>query len=80
MNHIRPQTDLREAPVGNDHQGYYDRPTSDDTPMLLGQEPLANTTNGEVPQPRLNYIVEHLLLHLYIQGVPKLLSYSLGLF
>ena len=52
VDHTRPQTDLREAPGGNDHQDYYDCPTLDDTPMLLEQEPFASTTNVEVPQPR----------------------------
>ena len=59
VDHIRPQIDCNEAPGGNDHQGYYDCSTPDDTSILVGHEPIESTTNVEVPQLRRSGKVRH---------------------
>ena len=59
VDHIRPQIDCNEAPGGNDHQGYYDCSTPDDTSILVGHEPIESTTNVEVPQLRRSGWVRH---------------------
>ena len=52
VDQIRPQTDLREAPGGNDHQDYYDCPTLDDAPHWMTPQCCWNKSLSQAPQPR----------------------------